>query len=151
MTNFEKYKDEILEIVEYSDIASIAIDNKKNKPQCCGGTQCSQCIRYDNGHCSSRNFFKWLYEEAKEAQPKLTAKERGFCEIVRSGYIARDQSGILWLFDMIPAKEDGYIAARWNSANGRREQLDGKAFMFITWESDKAWSIEELLQLEVKE
>ena len=152
MTNFEKYKDEILEIVEHNDIASIAIDIKKNKPQYCSGTRCSQCIRYgDDGRCSSQDLFKWLYEEAKESLPTLTLKERGFCEIIENGYIARDQNGSLWLFDMMPAKEDDYNITWWNSANGRYKRLDGRAFTFITWESDKAWSIEELLRLEVEE
>jgi hypothetical protein len=148
MTNFEKYKDEILEIIEYN---TIAVDTKKNKPQSCNEMRCSQCIRYsDDGHCRFLNFFKWLYEEAKESLPALTLKERGFCEIIENGFIARDQNGSLWLFDMMPAKEDDYNITWWNSANGRYKRLDGRAFTFITWESDKAWSIEELLQLEVE-
>lgn len=152
MTNFEKYKDEILEIVEHNNIASIAIDIKKNKPQYCSGTRCSQCIRYsDDGRCSSQDLFKWLYEEAKESLPTLTLKERAFCEIVKSGYIARDRDESLWVFDTRPLKGEYHNGIWWNSADGRCNSLDGNTFTFITWESDKAWSIEELLQLEVEE
>ena len=92
-----------------------------------------------------------MYDEALEEPPRLTAKERGFCEIIRSGYIARDKNGSIWLFDITPAKEDDDNITWWNSANGRCEQLNGEAFTFITWESDKAWSVGELLQLEVEE
>lgn len=149
MTNFEKYKDEILEIVEHNDIASIAIDIKKNKPQYCNGTRCSQCIRYgDDGRCSSQNLFKWLYEEAKESLPTLTLKERRFCEIVKSGYIARDRSGELWVHYKEPIQCDSYM---WHSGFGLYSLLNSENFKFITWESGKAWSIEELLKLEVEE
>ena len=148
MTNFEKYKDEILEIVEYGDIASIAIDNKKNKPQYCSGTQCSQCIRYDNGHCSSRNLFKWLYEEAKEPLPTLTLKERAFCEIVKSGYIARDRDESLWVFSERPYERDGIWTCE--DEDVYLINITREVFKFIDYKSRKAWSIEELLQLEVK-
>lgn len=149
MTNFEKYKDEILEIVEHNDIASIAIDIKKNKPQYCNGTRCSQCIRYgDDGRCSSQNLFKWLYEEAKESLPTLTLKERGFCEIIRSGYIARDSDTTLWVFTSEPSELYGV----WGYEDDECAfNIIGGVFRFITYESGKAWSIEELLRLEVEE
>ena len=145
MTNFEKYREEILKITQNGN--HFAVPKKAQVPMVCTRLSCIDCLF---GGCCEPEKIRWLYEEAVEPVLTLTVKERGFCEIIRFGYIARDQSGSLWLFDMIPAKEDGYITARWNSANGRCEQLDGKAFMFITWESDKAWSVEELLQLEVE-
>ena len=146
MTNFEKYKDEILEIIEYN---TIAVDIKKNKPQSCHRTGCSRCIRYsDDGYCSFLNFFKWLYEEAKESLPTLTLKERGFCELVRSGYIARDSDTTLWVFTSEPSELDGVWG---NEDDECAFNIIGGVFRFITYESGKAWSIEELLRLEVEE
>lgn len=132
MTNFEKYKDEILEIAENDGV--LALLRATGEPVNCGHIHCSDCI-FCPDNCQSKVLL-WMYDEAIEEPPRLTAKERGFCEIIRSGYIARDKNGsITW----------------WNSANGRCEQLNGEAFTFITWESDKAWSVGELLQLEVEE
>ena len=143
MTNFEKYKDEILEITARHNIAV----SKKGRPQNCEGMDCEDCIRYDNGSCSYSNLFKWLYEEAVEPAPTLTAKERAFCEIVRSGYIARDSDMTLWVFPSEPSERYGI----WGSADDECAfNIIGGVFRFITYESGKSWSIEELLQLEVE-
>lgn len=146
MTNFEKYREEILKITKKGD--QFAVLKKAQVPIACTRLSCVDCLF--GGYCQPKKI-RWLYKEAVEPAPTLTVKERGFCEIIRSGYIARDQNGSLWLFDMMSAKEDDDDITWWNSANGRCEQLNGKAFPFITWESDKAWSIEELLRLEVEE
>lgn len=94
--------------------------------------------------------YRELYAEAVEPAPKLTVKERGFCEIVEHGHIARDRDGSLYFHLIRPFKddEDDY---EWNNAYGKYYNLNSKAFTFITWKSNKAWSIEELLQLEVEE
>lgn len=146
MTNFEKYREEILKISENDN--DFAVPRQTRVPMECIYVSCRDCL-FDGKRCQSARA-RWLYEEAVESAPTLTVKERGFCEIIQSGYIARDQEGSLWLFDMIPAKDDDDDITWWNSANGS-EPLNGEAFPFITWGLDEAWSIEELLQLEVEE
>lgn len=145
MTNFEKYREEILKISERGN--SFAVPRQTRVPKECIYVGCNYCLF--NGYCQPEKI-RWLYAEAVEPAPTLTVKERGFCEIIQSGYIARDQDGSLWLFDMIPAKDDDDDITWWSSANGS-EQLNGEAFPFIAWGLDEAWSIEELLQLEVEE
>lgn len=140
MTNFEKYKDEILKI---SKNGTIAVNKQKNMPVHCSTTSCSECIlRSDT--CTSQ-LINWLYEEYQEPAPKLTKKERVFCEIVRHGYITRDKDGSLCVYDSFPAQRTlNWVEDRWVN-------IDSDTFQFITWESGKAWSIESLLRLEVEE
>lgn len=139
MTNFEKYKDEILDLSERDWIRV----TKDRKVVSCS-SKCEDCIFYYNNVGGCRNaFLKWLYVEAK---PTLTAKERAFCVIVSEGYIARDKDGELYIYANEPPK--------------RKEQwcsdvdfipLNNEYFSFIIWEDEKPWSIEELLKLEVEE
>lgn len=140
MTNFEKYKDEILEI---SKTGTIAVNKQKNMPVHCSTTPCSECILHSDT-CTSQ-LINWLYEEYQEPAPKLTKKERAFCEIVRHGYIARDKDESLCVYDSFPAQRTlNWVEDRWVN-------IDSDTFQFITWESGKAWSIESLLKLEVEE
>lgn len=140
MTNFEKYKDEILEI---SKETKVAVDKTRNTPTRCPNISCKKCLFYPR--CDEETFVKWLYAEHREPAPMLTKEERVFCEIVRHGYIARDKDGSLCVYDSFPVQrilswfEDLWI------------KIDPDTFRFITWESGKVWSIESLLKLEVEE
>lgn len=138
MTNFEKYKDEILILAKNNRGFAF----RMNKITACKLSGCENCIF--TGSCIA-NRIKWLYEEYQEPALKLTKKERIFCEIVRHGYIARDKDGSLCVYDSFPVQrilnwfEDLWI------------KIDPDTFRFITWESGKVWSIESLLKLEVEE
>lgn len=136
MTNFEKYKDEILPLAKNNRGFAFHM----NKITDCKLSGCKNCIF--TGTCIA-NRIKWLYEEYQEPAPKLTKKERVFCEIVRHGYIARDKDGSLCVYDSFPAQRTlNWFEDRWVN-------IDSDTFQFITWESGKAWSIESLLKLEV--
>lgn len=142
MTNFEKYKDEILEI---SRTQAIAINKRRNAPEKCSNSVCSECLLHEGRSCNQKAIFQWLYSEYQEPAPKLTKAERGFCEIVRHGYIARDKDKRLYLYGCQPSqRSSGWAGERWID-------LDRNFFPFITWESNKDWSIEDLLKLEVEE
>lgn len=138
MTNFEKYKDEIL---------LLAINNRgfafhMNKITDCKLSGCKNCIF--TGACIA-NRIKWLYEEYQEPAPKLTKTEKGFCEIIKDGYIARDKNGDLYLYNNPPHVTE----TDWRADYGHCTRLCTKFFPFITWESNRNWSIEDLLKLEV--
>ena len=61
MTNFEKYKDEILEIANTSEHGFSLCDGKIEK---CATASCEIC-KFDNNDCSCESaMLKWLYEEA---------------------------------------------------------------------------------------
>lgn len=140
MTNFEKYKDEILEI---SRTQAIAINKRRNAPEKCSCSVCSECLLHEGRYCNQKAIFQWLYSEYQEPAPKLTKAERGFCEILQKGYIARDKNGNLFVYDALPRRSK----LMWSGLNWR--QLDCSFYPFITWKSGKAWSIEDLLKLEV--
>lgn len=89
-------------------------------------------------------------KKAKEQAPKLTKEEATFVKMIESEYcyFARDWEGNLWIFSEKPSfcRGDG----DWYTY-GKVAGVQQKAFPFITWESEKAWNIVELKELEVEE
>ena len=80
-------------------------------------------------------------------KPKLTRKERDIVESIRSEFwLARDKSIDLYLSSGKPYPVTGYN--HWRSG-GINLKIDIELFPFITWESGKAWSKAELMELEV--
>lgn len=140
MTNFEKYKDEILLLAKNNRGFAFHM----NKITDCKFSGCKNCIF--TGACIA-NRIKWLYEEYQEPAPKLTKAEKGFCEILDDGYIARDKNGELYLYNNPPHVTE----TDWRADYGHCMRLCTKFFPFITWESGKVWGINELLALEVEE
>ena len=80
-------------------------------------------------------------------KPKLSQEDKEF--LTQDQYFARDENGILWLYHQKPTKTAGF----WECANGGKNigfsTGINHLFPFITWESGKAWSTAELLELEV--
>jgi hypothetical protein len=141
MTNFEKYKDEILGI---SRTQAIAISKRRNAPEKCSNSVCSECLLHEGTYCNQKAIFQWLYSEYQEPAPKLTAEEYAFCKIATNGYIARNERGSLHIYSEKPVQNiSGWRALNW-------KELNRDYFQFITWESGKAWSINDLLKLEVE-
>lgn len=71
MTNFEKYKDEILKIIANSDYEMVAVKNGAPVP--CDDIECGGCDIRDkskNGACVS-NLVKWLYEDDGETKTNM--------------------------------------------------------------------------------
>lgn len=141
-TNYEFYKDEILEITR----TGLRIAMVEGKLRSCAGLGCDDC---DFGCGCMEKTFEWLYAEHIEP-PKLTKRERAFCEAVLAGLIARDENGNLHLFDLVsePYKQNRGWLKRSVSCNHIRLKSD--TFKFVKWEDEKPWSIEDLLKLEVE-
>ena len=79
-------------------------------------------------------------------KPKLTSKERDFLE--KEIYITRDLNGELYAHFGVPIQKSSY----WIPIRSYRARVyTNELFTFITWESGKAWSKRELLELEVVE
>lgn len=141
-TNFEFYNGEIMEIVEQKK--GIAVVN--NRPIICDNTLCNICeLKCD--FCEWR-FIQWLLKDHIEL-PKLTKRERAFCEAVQAGWITRDKNGRIHWRDNEPEKTEGCwygktIAIPLNV-------LIRDCFSFVKWEDEKPWSVEDLLKLEVIE
>lgn len=165
MTNFEYYKEQILECI--NEGRDFCVDMYGGGIRMCDNTcgYSKGCmfshgnnIR-DLGNCTTRKL-KWLYEEHIE-QPKLTKKERAFLEICNPEcYIARDNGGTIYLYEIKPDRS----VHKWSCNSGSCINLThynnnnfmlnisdlGDIFPFITWEEDEPWSVEDLLKLEVE-
>lgn len=139
MTNFEKYKDEILLLAKNNRGFAFHM----NKITDCKLSGCKNCIF--TGTCIA-NRIKWLYEEYQEPVPKLTKKERAFCEIVKDGYIARDKNRGLAYHSNLP---EYYDSSEYWVPDFSIVKISRQYFNFITCEPGKAWSIKDLLKLEV--
>ena len=86
-------------------------------------------------------------------KPKLTREEKVFLELLEDNYvyIARSQDSSLSLFNDEPrqASEDWYISIDECEDDDYGILLLRQTFPFITWESGKAWSKAELMELKV--
>ena len=64
MTNFEKYKNEVLRILEVSSCETPSVKN--GIPMICDNVKCIECdLRGDDINCI-HEFIKWLYEDDSE-------------------------------------------------------------------------------------
>lgn len=142
-TNFEYYKDKILEAVEHGGPLAV----KDNKPVSCRGMKCNECdFESTYGECNPKRF-RWLYAEHIEP-PKLTKRERAFCEAVQMGWIARDADDRVHWYDVEPTK----TAWEWQYNSGQLVNLNPfHIFDFVEWKDEKPWAVEDLLKLEVIE
>lgn len=64
MTNFEKYKDVILEISKNGD--RVAVDRRTKKVQSCSDVTCWNCVFYNGDVSCSAPLMLWLCEEYQE-------------------------------------------------------------------------------------
>lgn len=142
MTNFEYWKDRILEIRADGDIAVV-----DEKPERCLYAKCKDCLFSPSVKCAEK-LFNWLYSEHKE-KPKLTKRERKLCEALETGWIAADKSGRVFWFDSLPMKgEYSHVIKRGNCLCMSDA---GFYFEFMDFEDEEPWMVENLLLLEVEE
>lgn len=78
-------------------------------------------------------------------KPKLTEAEKVILENLTKEYkyIARDNSGTLYIYDNKPKKDGGNV---WFSYNYNYFDLFQHLFQFIKWEDEEPYNIEELLK-----
>ena len=132
MTNFEKWKDEILKI-KHEDY-EVAVKDGVPKP--CVGI-CDQC-EFERESPYSAKFVDWLLAEYQEPAPKLTRREREFLEC----FSAKDRKAI--------SRYTGGKLAVINTTYSLCEaEINSEMFPFVG--SDKVWMFEDLLKLEVEE
>lgn len=133
MTNFEKWKDEILKIK--ADDYEVAVRNGVPIP--CVGI-CDQCEFEGTRPCIA-GFVEWLLSEYKEPAPKLTKREREFLESFEYEY------------DKAISKTAGitYLRMAISEHEIHSEEIKSNMFPFI--KPGKQWTFEELMKLEVEE
>lgn len=98
----------------------------------------------------ANNILQWLLDEHTE-KPKLTKKEHMLCEILKTGWIARDKDGLIYHY-----KEGSYKRrAMWVSGGEENTSMEltyfDVKFEFIRWNDDEPWAVRDLLKLEVEE
>ena len=142
MTNFEYWKDRILEIT--SGGTRVALKNCS--PTECFGMNCSYCGFYSDIDCCRKMRFEWLYSEHEE-KPKLTKRERKLCEALETGWIAADKDGAVYWHGNFPVK----AITVYNGSPSMYLSGAGFQFDFIDFEDEEPWMVENLLQLEVEE
>ena len=158
MTNYEYYKDGIIELILSN--RALAVDKLTGKPIACAVLDCNYC-KFNNEkiRCEQRRK-EWLKAEYVEV-PKLTKKERLLCELFEYGYIVYHPWGdwFLWSsmdvrwdehsnkWDLIDENDDRKMLYTWSLDN--IPSIKSKDMFSFIKESGEAWSIAELLELEV--
>lgn len=144
MINAEKYKDEIIAIVNDSDYFAIDIDNP-SVVRHCGGLECKNCV-FNNNDYNDCNFLRmnWLLSEYKEPikVSRLEYEILKFAINKNFEYIARDYDGQLYAFMEKPYKGDSF----WKT-DGYYYMLEmfSVLFQFVKWEDEEPKSIKKLL------
>lgn len=143
MLNKEKYASKIIEIA--IEGSSIGMVNGKITP--CDDIGCNECDWYVLD-CEAL-LKEWANSEYIEP-PKLTQKERQFCELVETGWIAKGTDGNLRWCKCKPELDNyclgiGSVYMFVISNNGILN------FSFIKYGNENSWTVEDLLKLEVEE
>ena len=156
MTNFEYYKERI-DNINKTD-CNFGISKYNGIPIECKELTCHDCKFKDkNGGTCSYERIVWSHEEYTK-HPKLTKKERQFCELVETGWIVRGELGGLNFWIKKPEKRHQGAYGYWLASSNDDKKYNNEIgsclnmpFSFITWDDAEPWSIEDLLKLEVEE
>ena len=153
VTNFEYFKDEIIDILSVPHHTASSLAVVDGGPKRCSEVDCTKCdLNYSidgETNCTKKRK-AWLNAEHIE-KPKLTKKERMFCELVETGWIARDKDDKLYHHKSKPIKGTyDWFGGAFDICISNTTISDCK-ISFITWDDEEPWSVEELLKLEVEQ
>lgn len=135
MKNWEFYEKELKKY-------NLAFALKNNKIYSCAKVSCGKCA-FNMGAsrtCDAAKV-KWLYQEHKEPIV-LTEDEKALCNILRTGFIARNKDGRLFWFQHKPTHKS---ESKWFTISGNRAILNTAfpycKFDFIKWEDEEPWEV----------
>lgn len=143
MLNAEKFKDEINE--EYLNLLKRNVidgdGNRMNKAiKTIAFKHCGKQL------CGASSTFKWLCEEYKEPV-KLSKLEYDILKYLsdntRHMYIARNENGALYVFDVEPVKNN--FNNLWTGRGASWLGVFNKLFQFVQWEDSEPTAIEDVL------
>ena len=146
MINAEKYKSELRTLVKHNKLNAL---RKNNKTFCdCCDTFCENCM-FDNDKGCNYARMKWMLSEYKEGII-LSRIEYEILRFIQSyaRYIARDEDGNLFVYNLKPKKLDDIwdCDITGNVTYLHDLTLFNKLFIFIKWEDAEPTSIDEILQ-----
>lgn len=149
MLNAEKYKNELLKVINENEQDFIAFDVRDNSVKNCTTMVCKDCkfSRTKAKVLCTQTKLKWLLSEYK--QPiKLSKLEYDILKYLsdntRHMYIVRDKSGDIYLYDLEPEKSR---SGNWWEGRGLHGMaMFNKLFQFVQWEDTEPRSIKEILK-----
>lgn len=149
MINAEKYKNELLKVINENEQDFIAFDERDNSIKNCTTMVCKDCkfTRTKAKALCTQTKLKWLLSEYKEPI-KLSRFEYDILKYLsdntRHMYITRDGNGNIFLYDVEPEKSK---SAPWWTGRGMCHMgMFNKLFQFIKWEDEEPRSIKEVLK-----
>ena len=140
-TNFEFYKDEILHWFENCGTDCLAGFHGK-----ISGVE-FECKAHDECNACGKRLVEFLKQEHIEA-PKLTKRERAFCEAVQTGWIARDGDYLYW--HIVKPIKDGVAFIFPNSEDSAPMVIKTKGIAFNVIKNKEMMAVEYLLEMEVE-
>ena len=153
MTEREFHAKEILDVA--CNGQKIALVKKTGKVVNCMALQCEKCGFAINGlpaNCEETTR-EWCASEHIE-RPKLSRDEKVFLELLNPRcckYMARDKDGELFVFLDEPVKNDVVWKGPRMFACLGSIIIESLNYNMIKWSEEKAWSIEDLKKLPVRE
>ena len=162
MTNYEKFKDELIPMFANQERVALA----GGVPKSCSEATCQRCEFNNFGYSCKDSRERWLNAEYVEP-PQLTKQEMAFLVALNPSfqYVARDKRGELTFFRTKP--EINPFLEKWSVCVQQYEtphlsdfaqhcmsfmkdqNLFAFRFDFIKWGDKEPWSIKELLKFEV--
>lgn len=135
MTNFEKYKKEVLDIVS-RNVSPIAVC--EGRPRACDELSCNDCELYEvNCNCDSK-FIRWLYKEYQE-KPKLSERAYHFLKSLPNNARIKRSGGLLYM-----NVEESIVSTYY-------DYYDDNGFMpLLPLELDLWYEVSEILKWEVE-
>ena len=114
---------------------------------------CKGCALHNIACNSHAEVVEWLQQDYVD-NFKLSMREYSFLQafipsLSEPIYIARDNSGRLFLYTHEPVFISNEFVNEWGIKEGECIHIEENLFPFITWESGKAWTLYELIKLEV--
>ena len=144
-TNFEFYVDALIETLGAADqkkcsarTAQVALGMEEADSCTCVKKTCANCWA---------GILETLKQEHIE-QPKLTKRERAFCEAVQTGWIARDGEYLYW--HIVQPIKDGNAFVFPNSKDGVPMVIKTKGLAFDVIKNKEMMAVEYLLEMEVE-
>ena len=150
MKNKEKYAKEIIDIACRGD--DFAFDKNSHMVASCGCVNCYDCLFYKSGCVEER--INWSESEYVEL-PVISKRDRAFLECLNKKYeyIARDASGVLYIYIKKPCKQiDCWNSSASCEVRGQEPlRMFNVDFPIVKWSDEEPWLIDDLKKLEVVE
>lgn len=149
MLNAEKYKNDLLKVINENEQDFIAFDDRDNSVKNCTTMVCKNCkfTRTKAKALCTQTKLKWLLSEYKEPI-KLSRFEYDILKYLsdntRHMYITRDGNGNIFLYDVEPEKSK---SAPWWTGRGMCHMvMFNKLFQFVQFEDEEPRSIKDILE-----